>query len=122
MPNLREWWQDYPDQAKRLAWLQFEEPHATDELDPELAAKIVGRQFESPAMWAIVPLQDLLALDAALCHPDPAAERINDPSINPHNWRYRMHLGIEELAAAQTLNGRIRSLLEDHGRTDCKNA
>ena len=117
MPNLREWWQDSPDQAKRLAWTHYEEPHATDELDPELAAKIVGRQFESPAMWAIVPLQDLLALDAAVCHPDPAAERINDPSINPHNWRYRMHLGIEQLVAAETLNGRIRSLLEEHERS-----
>ena len=118
MPNLREWWLDHPQEAKRLAWLQFEEAHPREDLQPGLAAKLVGRQFESPAMWAIIPLQDLLALDEELRHPDPAAERINDPSINPYNWRYRMHLGLDELAAAEGLNGRIRSLLEENGRTD----
>ena len=81
-----------------------------------MAARIVGQHFESPGMWAIVPLQDLLALDAAVCHPDPKAERINDPSINPHNWRYRMHLKIEDLVAAETLNQRIESLLVEHER------
>ena len=122
MPNLREWWRDHPEQAKRLAWTHFDEPHASEELGPELAAKVMGQQFESPAMWAIVPLQDLLALDAAVCHPDPAAERINDPSINPFNWRYRMHLGIEQLEVAQTLNARIRTLLRENGRAERENA
>jgi len=116
MPNLREWWQDYPDQAKRLAWTDFGEAHPPEDLEPEMAARMIGRQFESPAMWAIVPLQDLLALDAAVRHPDPSAERINDPSINPHNWRYRMHLSIADLAAAQALGRRIGGLLEEAGR------
>ena len=118
MPNLREWWEESPEQAKRLAWTDFGEAHPGDELEPEMAARLVGRQFESPAMWAIIPLQDLLAMDAHLRLPDPAAERINNPSVMPHNWCYRMHLGIEELAAAEGLNGQIRTLLEDTGRAN----
>lgn len=118
MSNLREWWQAEPNQAKRLAWLQFEQAHPTEELEPEFAAKLVGRQFESPAMWAIIALQDLLALDERLRHSDPAAERINDPAVNPHNWRYRMHLSVAELTTAEALNGRIRALLEQNGRID----
>ena len=116
MQNLREWWQDNPDQARRLAWVQFYEPDPAGDLDLEMTAKIVGQHFESPAMWAIVPIQDLLAMDTATRHPNPKAERINDPSINPHSWRYRMHLNIEDLVAAGALNGRIRSLLEENGR------
>ncbi len=116
MQNLREWWQEEPDQARRLAWTQFHEADPAADLEPEMAAKIIGQHFESPGMWAIVPLQDLLALDAAVRHSDPKAERINDPSINPHNWRYRMHLKIDDLKAAKTLNQRIQSLLVEHER------
>jgi 4-alpha-glucanotransferase len=69
------------------------------ELTGELATRIIDQHLQSPAMWAVFPLQDLLAIDENLRHPDPDAERINVPAIMPYYWRYRMHLGIEELAA-----------------------
>jgi 4-alpha-glucanotransferase len=67
-------------------------------------------------MWAVFPLQDLLAIDESLRHPNPEAERINIPAITPYYWRYRMHLGIEELAAADAFNAEVSRLLDACGR------
>ena len=67
-------------------------------------------------MWAIFPLQDLLAIDESIRHPDRDAERINVPSIMPYYWRYRMHLGIEELAAADGFNHQLADLISASGR------
>ena len=86
------------------------------ELSGELAARILLQHLQSPAMWAIFPLQDLLAIDEDLRHPDPDAERINVPAIMPYNWRYRMHLGLEELAAADGFNAKLARLLQASGR------
>jgi 4-alpha-glucanotransferase len=67
-------------------------------------------------MWAVFPLQDLLAIDEELRTPDPDAERINVPSITPYYWRYRTHLALDELAAADAFNARIKWLLQTSGR------
>ena len=67
-------------------------------------------------MWALIPLQDLLAMDESLRHPDPAAERINVPANMPHYWRYRMFLGIEQLAAAGPFNARLLDMVNASGR------
>ena len=67
-------------------------------------------------MWAVFPLQDLLAMDETLRHPDPAEERINVPAIMPYYWRYRMHLEVEGLAAAEGFNTRLGALVRESGR------
>jgi 4-alpha-glucanotransferase len=64
----------------------------------------------------VFPLQDLLAMDENLRHPDPDAERINVPAIMPYYWRYRMHLGINDLASADDFNTRLKRLLSASGR------
>ena len=72
--------------------------------------------LDSPSLLAILPLQDWLAIDGNLRNPDPDSERINDPSDNPHYWRYRMHLTLEELLEATGLNTAIRGMAETSGR------
>jgi 4-alpha-glucanotransferase len=62
-------------------------------------------------MLAILPLQDWLAMDGTLRAPDPDTERINIPAHSRHYWRYRMHLSIEELLAAEELNENIRDVI-----------
>ncbi len=116
MPTLREWWVEDRRVTERFAWLQFGEAHPEVELSGEMATRVVRRQFESPAMWAVIPLQDLLAMDEGLRHPDPALERINVPAIMPYEWRYRMHLDLGDLAAAEGLRHRLLGLLGDCGR------
>jgi 4-alpha-glucanotransferase len=67
-------------------------------------------------MWAVFPLQDLLAMDDGLRHPDPYAERINIPSDPDHYWRYRLHLGLESLLVADEFNDRLASMIAWSGR------
>jgi 4-alpha-glucanotransferase len=86
------------------------------ELSAELASRIILQHLQSPAMWAIFPVQDLLAIDEEIRHPDPDAERINVPAIQPYPWRYRMHLGLDELVAADGFNGKIARLLQAANR------
>jgi 4-alpha-glucanotransferase len=53
----------------------------------------------------------------ALKRPQPAAERINLPSDPHHYWRYRMHLSLETLLAADGFNRQIRTLVAESGRS-----
>jgi hypothetical protein len=50
-------------------------------------------------MLAILPLQDLLAMDGLLRHPDPHSERVNIPALPHHVWRWRLHVTTEELTS-----------------------
>ena len=116
MSTLRAWWKEDPQTTARFAWQMFgsEEPGA--ELTGEMASKIIWQHLQSPAMWAIFPLQDLLAMDETLHHPDPEAERINVPAVIPFYWRYRMHLGLDRLAAAEAFNRKLAGLIQKSNR------
>ena len=116
MPPLRAWWQEDSRTTSEFAWHCLGLDFPPSELTPELAQRILHQHLESPAMWAIFPLQDLLALDESLRHPDPDAERINVPAITPWFWRYRMHLDIHTLTTAHDFNHRLHSLLRSTGR------
>lgn len=116
MPTLRSWWREDSRVTANFAWQMLGEPFAPSELAGELASRIILQHLQSPAMWAIFPLQDLLAIDESIRHPDPDAERINVPSIMPYRWCYRMHLELDALAAAGGFNGEVMRLLQVSGR------
>ncbi len=116
MPTLRGWWHEDARVTGKFAWQMLGEPFPGHELSGELASRIILQHLQSPAMWAIFPLQDLLAMDETLRRADVDAERINVPAIMPYKWSYRMHLGIDELSAADDFNERIRRLLKASGR------
>jgi len=116
MPTLRGWWREDPHVTGNFAWQALGEAFPSHELSGEMAARILMQHLHSPAMWTIIPMQDLLAIDETLRLPDPDAERINVPAIMPYYWRYRMHLSLEELAAADEFNARVSRLLKASGR------
>ncbi len=116
MAGIREWWAENPQIIARFAWQAFGMDHPQRELSGEIAGRIIQQHLSSPAMWAIFPLQDLLAMDEEIRHPNPSAERINVPAMNPFRWRYRMHLGIEQLRAADGFNRNLRSMVESSAR------
>ena len=116
MSGLRGWWREDPLVTARFAWQHLGVAFPPAELSGELATRILLLHLESPAMWAVFPLQDLLAIDEDLRLPDPDAERVNVPSIMPYYWRYRMHLALEELSAADSFNGKLARLLRASGR------
>lgn len=116
METLREWWRMDREATGDFAWEMFGIADAPVELSGEIASRIISQHLDSPAMWAIFPLQDLLAMDEEIRHPDASSERINVPAIMPFYWRYRMHLDLAELAAAKGFNGRLGELVRASGR------
>ena len=116
MPTLRGWWREDPQVTADFAWRMMGEAFPPLELTAELATRIIRQHLTSPAMWAVFPLQDLLAMDEDLRHPDPDAERINVPADPDHRWRFRMHLTLGELAAADEFNRRLSNIIQAAGR------
>ena len=117
MATLRQWWdedwertQDYFNTILRRGG---EAPHP---LPGWLAKDIVSRHLTSPSMLCLLSLQDWLSIDEKLRLPDANAERINIPANPRHYWRYRMHLNVEQLLAADELNNEISTLIIQSGR------
>ena len=114
---IRCWWELDPDRSQRffnqVLALGGRAPYFCE---PWVSKEIFIQHLHSPAMWTIFPLQDLLAIDGELRKSDPWSERINDPSIIPHYWRYRMHLKLEELLHASDFNQEVKQLIDHSGR------
>jgi len=67
-------------------------------------------------MLCLLSLQDWLSIDEKLRLPDPNGERINIPANPRHYWRYRMHLTIEQLMAADDFNREVTILVKQGNR------
>ena len=117
MSTLRGWWEE--DHGVTQIFFNRELGQAGPapaHCDPWINKAIVVQHLQSPAMWSLFQLQDLLGMDAALRRPDPAAERINVPG-NPRNvWRYRMHLSLEQLGREDAFNKGLRETIAQSGR------
>ena len=115
---LRAWWEE--DRA--LTQRYFNEVlHCAGEApafcEPWVADLILGAHLKSPAMLAILPLQDWLATDGAVRYAgNPADERINVPAIPRYYWRYRMHCTLESLIGATTFNQHVKGMVDASGR------
>jgi 4-alpha-glucanotransferase len=117
MTTLRAWWMEDREKTQRYYNnVLRKEGGAPEECTSEIAEQIIRNHAHSPAMLAIFPLQDWLAMDEKLRHPDTDAERINIPANPRHYWRYRMHLSLEELLQAKELNTKINEIIEQAGR------
>ena len=113
MATIRGWWREDGELRQRY-WnniLGF--GGGTEwEMSGYTARKILEMHMLSGSMLAILPLQDWLAIDEGLRREDPDAERINIPANPNHYWRYRMHLTLEDLNAAEDFNANVKSLVE----------
>lgn len=67
-------------------------------------------------MLCVLGIQDWMSIDERLRLADANAERINVPANPKHYWRYRMHIGIEELMKANDFNHNITDLIAQSGR------
>jgi len=117
MSTIRGWWLE----DKKLTQLFFnqelgETGPAPAQCDPGINEKVIRQHLESPAMWSIFQLQDLLGMEESLRRPEVDAERINVPAIVKYYWRYRMHLPLETLARADKFNGMVKNLVRQSGR------
>lgn len=117
MPTLRQWWDEDGERTNRYYHTMLHrDGSAPHPLPGWLARDIVGGQLSSPSMLCILSIQDWMAIDEKLRLPDANAERINIPSNPHHYWRYRMHVGIEELMANRDFNANMQELIAASGR------
>ena len=117
MATLRQWWDEDEERTQsyfnEMLYRGGPAPHP---LPDWLAKDIVSRHLTSPSMLCLLSFQDWISINGALRLPDENAERINIPANPRHYWRYRMHLSIEQLLAADELNEEISTLIIQSGR------
>ena len=117
MSTLRGWWEENRELTQRYYNEVLGCPgDAPADCTPDVCRRIVERHLRSSAMLAILPLQDWLSVDGRLRHPRPDEERINIPAEPNHYWRYRMHLTLDDLLRADSLNETLRQMVLDAGR------
>jgi 4-alpha-glucanotransferase len=117
MSTIRGWWEE-----NRLELQSFfnnelgnigEAPYFAE---PWLCEQIINQHLNSPAMWTIFPIQDLVAIDGSLRWKKTQLEQINVPSNARHKWRYRMHQSVDELKNANDFNSLLKLLIDQSGR------
>lgn len=117
MPTLRQWWDEDVSRAQDYyQTMLYRDGAAPHPLPGWLARDIISRHLTSPSMLCILSIQDWLSMDERLRLPDENAERINIPANPHHYWRYRMHLGIEDLMADREFSDGILQLMVQSGR------
>ena len=117
MNPIRAWWEE-DRQVTEQFWQmilgnQSEAPYFCE---PWICRQILDQHLWSPAMLTVLPLQDWLSMDGALRRLNPHDERINVPANSRHYWRYRMHLTVEQLAAAKEFNDTLTDMIASSGR------
>ncbi|CAH9105324.1 unnamed protein product [Cuscuta epithymum] len=120
--TLRAWWEE--DEGRRRRFFQVvvgSDALPPDQCTPEIAHFILQKHVESPSMWSIFPLQDLLALNEDYTTRPAFEETINDPTNPRHYWRYRVHVTMESLIKDESLISIIKDLIRGSGRSYPKN-
>ncbi|GAB2267087.1 4-alpha-glucanotransferase dpe2 [Dionaea muscipula] len=116
--TMRAWWEEDEERRRRF----FKDVVGSNKLPPSLCVPsiahfIIRQHVEAPSMWAIFPLQDLLALKEEYTTRPASEETINDPTNPKHYWRYRVHVTLETLVKDQELTGTIKDLVRGSGRS-----
>lgn len=115
--TLRQWWKEDSQLTQQYFNQQLMQyGRVTENLEPHLAEIIMKQHLYNDAMLAVFPIQEFLATDAVLTNPSIDHERINNPAVFPHYWRYRMHLNVEKLTENTSFNQKISDWVKDSGR------
>ena len=117
MSTLREWWEE--EQALTQLFFNEQLGHkgiAPKSCSPSICLDIVLQHLQSPAMWCVFLLQDLMSIDAIVRRENPSEERINNPANAYHYWNYRMHITLEDLISQSSFSNKIKNIISLTGR------
>lgn len=119
MSTIRGWWKEDRAIAQKFFNQELARPgEAPAECEPWIVQEVIRRHLNSPAIWSIFQLQDLLGMDQTLRRPDVEAERINIPAIPRYYWRFRMHLTLEKLVKQKKFAETVRTMARQAGRIE----
>ena len=114
MAPIRNWWNSQSSEEKDNFYKTQlgQQGFAPDKCDASIVSQIVFEHMQSPALWSVFLIQDLLAMENATANPNMEMDIINRPEVARFYWRYRMHLSVEQLIKEEQLNGKIKNLLQ----------
>lgn len=117
MSTIRGWWEEDHEVSQRFYNSQLGHPAGAPYFcEWWICRDILNQHLYSPAIWAIFQWQDLMSISPELRRQNPADERINVPSNSLYSWRYRMHIALEDLLAADDFNSTLRNYIKQSGR------
>ncbi|WP_022825021.1 4-alpha-glucanotransferase [Hymenobacter norwichensis] len=118
MSTLRGWWEEDREITQRFfeTILGHHGEQAPYYCEPWVIREILVQHLHSPAMWAIFPLQDLLALSPELRRNNPQDEQINVPANPQHFWKYRLHVPLESLNDNAVFINEVKNTISGSGR------
>lgn len=118
--SLRGWWLGLTKDQQRNYYQQVlgqkEAPPFGTDLPGWLNQLMIKQHLQSPAMWSIFLLQDLLNIQDSLHIPSVDQEQINHPENPEQYWRYRMPVTIEHLLSLEEFNSTLQQLIASSGR------
>jgi 4-alpha-glucanotransferase len=121
MSTLRGWWKEDPQQTQRFYNNVLGHYGAAPEKASEnLCEEVIKQHLYSNSILCVLTLQDWLSMSEEWRNSNIEAERINVPANPRHYWRYRMHLSLEDLMQADSVNTKIRELIMLTGRNPKK--
>lgn len=85
--------------------------HCLQASQPGLSLLLTGMHRRSRVLRSPCFTQDLLALSPAFCRRPADEETINDPTNPRHYWRYRLHVGLEDLLDDSSYLEKLQALL-----------
>lgn len=117
MSTVRGWWEENREKTQRFYnHILGQWGEAPVYCEAWINRAIVMQHLYSPAMWSIFQLQDILGMDEHIRRENPSEERINVPADPKNQWKYRMHLNLEDLVKADSFNQELKAYVENSGR------
>jgi 4-alpha-glucanotransferase len=117
MSTIRGWWEEDRGLIQRFFNQELGQwGEAPFFCEPWVNRAIVLQHLHSPAQWSIFQLQDILGMSEQFRRENPNDERINVPANPRHYWRYRVHIGMEELIKERAFNEELKEYVEHSGR------
>eukprot|EP00741_Cyanophora_paradoxa_P021192 tig00000237_g20453.t1 len=118
---LRAYWEQM-DAGKRQRYFNFLgfNGNAPGFCEPWIVERIIFQHLESRSVICVLPLQDVLGLKEDVRRPgSPGDEQINYPDLGEHeiNWRYRLHMPLEQLVKNKPFAEHVYGMLRSKGRT-----
>ncbi len=115
--SMRGWWEENRNDS---AFYYYQVLHwggeVPQQLSAELARAIIEMHLQSPSMWCIIPIQDIAAMDKEIPKLTPAQERINEPGVQHHYWRYRVPFRIDKLLEDHSVHNQLKKIIDSTGR------
>ena len=117
MSTLRGWWEENREKTQHFYnHVLHQWGDAPYFCESWVSRAIILQHLYSPAMWAIFMLQDIFGMTESLRRENPLEERINNPAISKHYWRYRMHIDLEDLLKESDFNEELKGYVTNSGR------